>query len=89
MTTATFHFQNGNDHIKCSRGTLLSLKSNGSNAFRKSLSTTLQRTTLRPCTLQLLLGLPELLQLREILVQYEHFGETEGSHFRRSWIDLV
>lgn len=38
---------------------------------------------LKLCTLQLLLGLPELLQLREILVQYEDFGETEGSHFRR------
>jgi len=44
---------------------------------------------LKLCTLQLLLGLPELLQLREILVQYEDFGETEGSHFRRSELNLV
>lgn len=40
-------------------------------------------------TLQLLLGLPELLQLRKIFVQYEDFGEAEGSHFRRLRLDLV
>lgn len=40
-------------------------------------------------TLQLLLGLPELLQLREIFVQYKDFGEAEGSHFRRLGLDLV
>jgi len=41
------------------------------------------------CTLQFLLGLPELLQLGKILVQYEDFGETEGSHVRCSSLNLV
>lgn len=35
-------------------------------------------------TLQFLLGLPELLQLREVLVQYEDLGEAQGGHLRRS-----
>lgn len=35
-------------------------------------------------TLQFLLGLPELLQLCEVLVQYEDLGEAQGGHLRRS-----
>lgn len=38
-------------------------------------------------TLKFLLGLPELLQLRKVLVQYEDLGEAQGGHLR--WSRLV